>query len=246
VSGVLYERGGWWAPVAVGVVPLAIAAPFGSSLHQTASALLGFALLIAAIHRGDERRGLLTLPIVFCAHCALAIVLARLWPAETTACFPDGAEYWRGTLTWIQTGYDPEYDPANWVPEHLELAFVVGVIGYISLGLIPLFQGFHEVDLMNFYVGRLLAETNDTTLSLLLGWHPWSVMRGLAFSVLIYEVVAWSYRRLTATSGQGRGGLRLSRLGLAFGLLFADGLMKWLLLDPVRRVLAAGLSGELQ
>lgn len=246
-------RLGWLGSVLVaGVLPLALAAPAHSSAHQAVSAILAFALLIAAVQRGDQLAGILTLPAIFGAHCGSAILLARCFPEVGADCFPDGADYWRQSLTWIQTGSDPEYDPANWVPEHLQLAVVVCLSSYLSLGLIPILRGFHEVDLMNYYVGRLLAASDDAPMSLLLGWHPWSLARGFAYSVLIYEIVAWSYRRLTSRGGgpsrepvaDGPGhqvGPRRSWLSVGLLLLIVDGLLKLVLLDPVRRTLAAGL-----
>ncbi|MGC4121224.1 MAG: hypothetical protein QM765_42935 [Myxococcales bacterium] len=244
MSSALFDDARWSvAAVAAGVLPLLAAVPFHTCAHQHVSSLLLFMLMIGAIHAGKFARGVAAIGVAFLAHSLVAIALARLSPASVCTLFPGGPEYWTETHTWLVTGKDPEYELAAWLPAHLQLTGAVVLLGYVSMGLIPLMQGFHEVDLMNFYVGRLLSVSADAPTSLALGWHPWSVARGLGFCLLVFCVAWVSHRRFT---GRDVGSWRFLALrgGLGLGLLVADALMKYGLLEVVRVALAAGLVTE--
>ena len=154
--------------------------------------------------------------------------------------FPPGTEYWAETRLWIETGQSKVYDVGAWVPFHLQLAAVMVVWGYLSLGLVPLLQGLHELDMMNVYVGRLLA-TAEPGPGLVFAWHPWSLCRGVGFLFITYELASLSLARLTgerlSTSSR-----RWWRWGLGVGFLGLDVVIKFFCLEPVRQVLAARLA----
>ncbi len=232
----------WWLYAgAVGVVPLGLGALLGSAGHQSIAAFLLFWGVLGALWSQRWWVGLALPALAFFIHCVAGVFLASRWPDLAAACFTDGPEYWSKNLHWIRTGEDPEYVLSNWVPAHGQLAAVVAIGSYLTLGFLPFLQGFYEVDLMNFYAGRLLAQSTDPWTVIFMGWHPWSVTRGVAYTVLVYELTAWSYQRLTARAPFGPGGRPL-RLGVAAALLVLDGVIKYLLLDPVRLRLAANLT----
>lgn len=235
-------RGYRWllAAIGVGALPLLVCAAIGTRAHQFACALLLFPLLVVFLKADRFAHGVALIATAFAAHSVVAILLSRIAPETAAACLPGGSEYWAKNLHWIRTGEDPEYVLANWLPAHAQLTVAMLLFGYVSLGLIPFMQGFYEVDLMNFYVGRLMETSGDAPLSLLLGWHPWSVARGLGYVALIFEVAALSYARLTGTT---RRGLRAGRLGLALLFLVADGVIKYGLMEGVRGQLAHAIGG---
>lgn len=235
-------RGARWVASAAlaGASPLLVLVAAGGAAHQWVTATALFFLLVGAARADAWGKAAGVLAVAFVAHSAAAIALARWAPQLATAALPGGEAYWAQTRTWLLTGADPEYELAAWVPAHAQLAAAMVPLTYLSLGLIPCLQGLHEVDLMNFYVGRLLAESGDGLLSLVVGWHPWSVLRGLGFTVLTATLALWSYQRLV---GQAAGSWRRLGLRLALGaaLLLADGLAKFWLLEPVRVALASRL-----
>lgn len=238
-------RGHAWlvAAAAAGVFPLAVGLATRSAVHQALSAAGLFFLVVGAARADVWGKAAAALAVAFAAHCVGAVLLARHFPDLSAALFPGGFEYWTQARTWIRTGVDPEYELANWVPAHLHLAAAMVPLSYLSLGLIPCLQGFHEVDLMNFYVGRLLAESGDAGVSLLVGWHPWSVLRGVGFTVLTATLGVASYQRLVGQPWGGAARLWL-RLGVGVGFLLADGLAKVWLMEPVRLALAQRLLAE--
>jgi hypothetical protein len=77
--------------------------------------------------------------------------------------------------------------------------------------------------------------------ALAVGWHPWSLCRGLGYLFVTFEVANLSLGRLAGVplSTPAR---RWRRWAAGITLLLLDGLLKFLLLEPVRRTLAANLA----
>jgi hypothetical protein len=157
---------------------------------------------------------------------------------------PGAAGYWDKTWHWVRTGEDvAEYRWADWLPAHLLLLVVVPALAYPSLGLVPFAAGLQQVDLMNFYVGQLARVSDRPALAVLLGWHPWSVLRGLAYTVLVFEAASWALARVTGRplSTPRR---RAARWALGLGLAVADALAKYSLAPVVRDQLFANLDPD--
>ena len=212
----------------------------GGAWHQILGALL-LAPAVLGVARSDRTAaGVAMVLVAYVAHCATAISLAYNLPEVAAGLLPDGPEYWAKQEVWIRTGMDPEYVLANWLPAHGQLFVVVVALSYLSLGLLPLVRGFYEVDLMNFYVGRMLAEGDGSVMSLLVGWHPWSVMRGICYAFVIFELTSFSLERMTGRSLSTRA-RRRQRWALGVFFFGADCLVKIVTLDAVRNTLAAHL-----
>ena len=232
-----------WIPlaVAVGALPLLLAWPLGSSFHQPLSALLLFALLMGPVRDDRTGAGLGLLAIAFLVHCGVAIALSAGVPEQAAGLFPGGEDYWARQQVWITTGIDPEYEWMAWIPAHFQLLGAATLLGVVSMGMLPLLEGFVEVDLMNFYVGNLVAGSDQALPALLLGWHPWSALRGICFLFVTFEVASlsqsWLGQRALSTTRR-----RLARWGAALLFFFGDCCVKLLALEPVRARLAAGLG----
>lgn len=231
-----------WAglALALGSVPVLIDYALGWRVNHAVTALLALPLLLAAVARDRVYPSFVCLLLVYLVHAATVITLAAHSPQRLAVCLPDGEQYWRETVHWLRTGEVGVYDVGHWVPYHLSLAAVVPLFCYLTLGLMPLYQGLHQIDLMNFYVGQYLAHAERPGAMAVLAWHPWSVCRGLGFLFLVYELTSLSLARLT---GQPLSPLsrRLWRVGLGLGFLLLDGAVKWTFTEPVRQILSAGL-----
>src|SRR5262249_25128137 len=131
------------------------------------------------------------------------------------------------------TGENPEYQLSHWVPAQAQLLVAVLLFAYTSFGGVVFWQGLHEVDLMNVYVGSLLRESADPFQAVLLGWHPWSVCRGLGYLLLTFEVASLSLARFTGRP-LSSGRRRAWRWGLGLGFLALDGVLKATLMEAVR------------
>jgi hypothetical protein len=236
-------RGPRWLPVAAlaGALPLLLSVLTGLPGHQPLAGALLWLPFLAAVRADRLGAGVGTIAAAYAAHSALAIGLAWTVPERLDGLLPGAPEYWAAQERWITTGDDPEYRLEAWVPAHVGLLAATVVLGYLTLGLAPFTEGFRQVDLMNFYVGRLGAGSESAGVAVGLGWHAWSVCRGVFCAVLLFELASWSFARLTGreTSTPGRRRARWA-VGLTFFLL--DATLKLLLLEPVRARLAANLA----
>jgi hypothetical protein len=235
-------RGGWWIAwaIAIGTVPVTISFVLNIPGHHWLSALLLAALCLGLVREDAWFRGMGLIGLAFAVHSVVVIALAAAAPHRAAAILPGASDYWHKQQTWIETGQDPEYRLQAWVPAHLQLLGASSLFTFTSLGTVTFGQGFYEVDLMNYYNGQMLGRAQSAPWSLLLGWHVWSVLRGLGYLVLTFEIIslalaAWSGKCLSPWRA------RASRWGAGLGLLAADGVAKFLLLEVVRQRLDANL-----
>jgi hypothetical protein len=237
---------GWRWPfvaLAAGAAPLALGYTLGTPFHQAATALLLAPLFWACVRDDRQGRAVALVVLVIGTHSALAILLSAVDPDRAARVLPGSEAYWQQTWHWVRTGDDPEYVLFTWLPTHLLLLFGVALCAYTSLGLLPFIYGIGQVDLMNFYVGRLMVASEQPALALAAGWHPWSVLRGLGYTFLVYEVASLSLERL---SGVKLSTVRRRRLrwAAALGFCVADGVVKFGTLGLVREVLFTNLPPE--
>jgi hypothetical protein len=236
----------WWPrwlglAVVVGIGPVLV----DLTLHRAAShvftPLACLPLLLAATARDRLYPCLTCVGLIYLLHSAAVIALAATAPETLALAHPGGAGYWDETSQWLRTGQGKAYDVGAWGPFHLALAGVMAAWGYLSLGLVPLAQGLYELDLMNYYVGRLLAHSHGPSPGLLLAWHPWSLCRGVGFLFVTFELASLSLSRLTGVPLSSTR-KRTTRWGLGVGFLLLDAVIKWSCSEHVRQVLASELS----
>lgn len=237
------QRGWRWLPLALaaGILPLLLCWPLGSGAHQTLSGLALTVLVWGALASGRARVGIATILLAYGSHSLVAIAMAATTPVEQLAgLFPDGPAYWAKQEAWIRSGHDPEYELASWLPVHFQLLGACFVLAPLTLGLAIFARGFYEVDLMNVYVGNLLRESGGAWGALLVGWHPWSICRGLCYVLLTYALVGRVGEWLTGRNPPP-GRARTWHVALALGFFAADCVIKSSSTEAVRSVLHASL-----
>jgi hypothetical protein len=232
----------WWAALAIaaGAIPILLGYWSSSSLHQPVTALLLTPLFLSCLVRDRLGRAISLAALVIGSHSALAIALTASDPARAAAILPGSDPYWQRTWQWVLTGEDREYRWAHWLPAHALLLLVVPLGAYTSFGAVPLASGIEQVDLMNYYVGRLVAMSESPTVAVLLGWHPWSVLRGLAYTVLVFEIASLSLQGLTGRVLSTRR-RRTGRWVRGLVLVLLDGAVKLSLAPIIRDQLFANL-----
>lgn len=240
--GAMIARRGLWIPLclACGTLPILLSYATGVGGYRPLTALLATPLMTGAIAIRSARLGLAILGVTFISHCGITIALAAHDPDGLRVVLPSGADYWTRTHHWIVSGESPEYRLGWWLPAHCQLLLAVALFTYTSFGFIAIWQGLLEVDLMNFYVGQLLAHSDDAFVALAFGWHPWSVCRGIGYLFVIYAVASYSYHRLTKTAVPVRRHIYCWVAGLTF--LVLDGTIKYLGLETVRTILLENLA----
>jgi hypothetical protein len=234
--------GRWWlvATIAIGALPVLIGYAAGSALHQPVTAVLLAMLFVACVARDRLGRAIGVVVTVMGTHSIVVIALSAHDPA-TSAVLPGSEAYWGRTWQWVSTGVDEEYRWAEWLPAHALLLVGVPIGAYTSFGAIPFAYGLEQVDLMNYYVGRLVAVSDSPVVAVAFGWHPWSIIRGLAYTVLVFEVASWSLGRLSGRS-LSTYRRRVSRWVVGIGLAVLDGAVKFALAPVVREQLFANLQ----
>ncbi|MBY0231614.1 MAG: hypothetical protein K2W96_20200 [Gemmataceae bacterium] len=228
------------AALLLGVLPVLADWATGVRTSHVVTGVLGTPLLLAAAARERAWPALWCLVLAVLAHCTAVATLAAHDPERLALAMPKGEEYWQETVAWLRTGEGGVYDTANWLPFHVMLALLMAAWGYVSLGLVPLVEGLTQLDLMNFYVGRYLAHAEPGP-AVVLAWHPWSVVRGIGFLFLVYELASFSLERLTGER-LSPPSARWRRLGTGVGLLALDCVVKWAWSEEARRLLAGQLA----
>jgi hypothetical protein len=236
-------RGRRWLPTAaaIGTVPFFISYALGVDGHQLVSAIALALVAMSLARQGDGLLGPAAIATAFVAHSGLVIAVAWADPTGAGAVLPRSDWYWDKQYTWITTGQDPEYALSAWVPAHFQLLAAAVVLGFTSFGAIAFYQGFFEVDLMNFYNAQLLSASASQPLALVLGWHPWSLLRGAGYVLLSFEIVSLALAWISGVPVATRRA-RAWRWTLGLAFLAADGLVKIVLLEPVRRSLYMNLQ----
>ncbi len=237
---------GWWwvlLALAVGLLPLAAGHALGTSLHQPATALLLAPLFWACVRDDRQGRALGILFVAMGAHSALAIGLAAADPAGAARVLPESDAYWQKTLDWVRTGAAAEYDPAYYLPTHLLLLLALVASSYTTLGLVPFGWGVRQLDVMNYYVGRLAVSSQEPAVALAVGWHPWSFLRAVGYGLLIYEIASLSLERFSGTTLSTPARRRL-RWAVGLGFCVADAGLKFAIQGFVRDTLFHNLAPE--
>jgi hypothetical protein len=241
----LNRRLGAWpfwflAGLLLGAAPVLLDCALGCSASRLLTAMLLAPLLVAAVAEDALGKSAAALGAAFVGHSALFIALAASDPERLALLMPAGQAYWQESHQWIVTGLSQEYDVSWWLPAHLQWLVAVSVFTYLSLGVATFWQGFYELDLMNCYVGQLMASSHNPLLALALGWHPWSLCRAVGFFFITFEVTSISCERFTGVPLSTRR-RRMGRWLTGLSFLLLDGLLKFFLLGTVRVALASNL-----
>lgn len=167
--------------MAAGPLAVLLTTRLGSAWPGYALASISAWLLIWQGRQGPRRLLLLHLA-VWAVFLSGALAVFAAGPGGEV--IPRGAAYFSEMRDWIRSGSGAESDPARFIPQHLlHLGFFL-LVSAASGGLGGLFLGSFLLGYMSFYVGRLAAEAQHPWAAAVLAWHPWSVLRVLAFLIL--------------------------------------------------------------
>jgi hypothetical protein len=183
---------------------------------------------------GELRAGRVTNAIATMLIWAAAMaVIATAWSALVAPESPEDnhvflrSEYRTEMLRWVRTGQGPEGDPAVFVPQHLASAAMFSLAALATGGALAMPMGAVLMNSMGDYVGSMAHRSAHPAASIVLGWHPWAVIRIIGFViigvVLSGPVLARVWRFPFSLRAQW-GWLRIGA-----GLLVLDIALKWLL-----------------
>ena len=150
------------------------------------------------------------------------------------------ADYKTQMLAWVRTGVGPESDPATFVPRHLAYAGVFAAAAIATGGVLAMPMGAVLMNSMGDYVGTLAAQGAHPVPLVMLGWHPWAVIRIAGFVILGVALSGVMLSRVLTFEYSLRAQQRW--VGIALALLALDIALKWML-APAWSPLLRGLAG---
>lgn len=166
-----------------------IAAPLGLLLPGKAAlpilqVAVAYPVMVSLLARGERGRAVacmlwwaLWLGVV------MVTTVTRAPDAAARAVF-HGPEYAGEMFHWIRTGDGAEGTPSRFIPQHLLHLGIFVVLSLATASLLSLLMGAVLMNYMSFYVGSLILASSDFRTAVLMGWHPWSILRVAAFVVL--------------------------------------------------------------
>lgn len=140
--------------------------------------------LYSLLARGLRARALLTM-LWWALWLGITMVVAATHAPDAAArSIFNGTEYVQEMFDWIRTGVGAEGSPSQFIPQHLLHLAIFVVLSLLSASLLSLLMGAALMNYMSFYVASLILASNDFWTAVVMGWHPWSILRVAAFVIL--------------------------------------------------------------
>jgi hypothetical protein len=191
--------------------------------------------MVLALKRGEVRLAVarMLLWALTMGVCATMVSYAR--PSESESLFLRSEGYRIEMFGWVLTGRGAESTPSAFIPQHLGHAALFVGLALASGGLLAMPMGAVLMNFMGHYVGTLAAQSAHPFLTILLGWHPWAVIRVISFvtlGVVLSVPVMSRLGRFKVDLQAGRPLIMLASAGLV-----VDIILKWLLAPIWQRML---------
>jgi len=94
-----------------------------------------------------------------------------------------GEQYKKEMLIWAKTGVGKESSPKIFIPFHLIELIAFSTLSLLTASFFSIVMGAFLMNYMSYYVASLAIEGKNQFL-LILGWHPWSILRIISFVIL--------------------------------------------------------------
>jgi hypothetical protein len=148
------------------------------------NALASYPFMVLALKRGDLPLAVVRMLVWALTMGACATALSYWRPWDSGALFLRAAAYRTEMFTWIMTGVGAESTPSQFIPQQLGQAVLFAGLAIATGGALAMPMGAVLMNYMGLYVGSLAAASARPGLTALLAWHPWAVIRIIAFVVL--------------------------------------------------------------
>ncbi len=205
------------------------------ALVPVLNTLASFPFMVAALRRGDLRLAVARMLLWALTMAVCATLLAYVQPWQAGHVFANGATYRDEMFRWVLTGRGAESTPSQFIPIHLRDAVLFCVLTLLTGGIGSMPMGAVLMNFMGTYVGSLAAASSRPALTMVLGWHPWSVIRVVSFVVIGVVLSEPLLSRMFRFSTDVRTSRRL--LASAGAGLVIDIVMKALLAPAWQRLL---------
>ena len=197
--------------------------------------LASFPFMVLALTRGDLRLAVARMLLWALTMGVAATLLSDARPVQTGALFLRGESYRAEMFAWVMTGQGAESTPSQFIPQQAGHAVLFAVLALATGGVAAMPMGAVLMNYMGHYVGVLAATSRRPALTMILGWHPWAVIRVISFVVIGVVLSAPVLSRL-GKFGVDRTASRILLIGAGAGLI-ADIVLKTLLAAAWQRLL---------
>lgn len=218
-----------------GSAPLAAALPFLGASRFSAPLVGGTCAWFFLRGRRDPQQNGATIGSLCLWALLLSaslVALTRAWPAAAADRIAGGPAYWTEMLPYVESGSGAESDPGQFMPRHLLHLCAFVVLAAVSAGWAGLVLGCYLLGYMSYYVAMVSLNADSPWLAVVLAWHPWAVLRVVAF-------IAWgvSLSRLWSARTELKPWWRRERVTISFAAAL------WLTDLALKTALAARWSG---
>ncbi len=205
-----------------------------------------YPFMVASLRRGNLHRAIGWMLIWGLVMAVCATAMSYRWPAATDRLFVGASAYRVEMQAWVLTGVGAESTPSVFLPQHVWHAAVFSLLALATGGALAMPMGAVLINYMGHYVGTLAAAGAHPGALLILGWHPWAIIRVISFVVIgvvlsTPVVIRTSPRSARRAAGLGRRD-RWRLLGWAGVGLVVDAVLKTLLAPAWQRLLLRLLS----
>ena len=214
------------------VVAWIVAVPL---LVPVLNTLASFPCMVAALRRGNVRVAVARMLVWALALGVCATLLSYWQPWRTETLFLRGASYRAEMFGWVMTGHGAESEPSRFLPLHLRDAAIFVALALATGGVLAMIMGAALMNYMGHYVGALAAASARPAVTMILGWHPWAVVRIVSFVTLGVVLSAPLLSTIWNFPVDWRSERRLAAYAAA-GLV-VDVVMKWLLAPAWQKLL---------
>jgi hypothetical protein len=210
----------------------AIGVPILVPILNTAAS---YPLMVLALRRGDLRLAVARMLRWALTMGACAMLMSYARPSATGTLFLRGDAYRAEMFAWVLTGRGAESMPSQFIPQQLGQAAIFSGVAIATAGVLAMAMGAVLMNYMGHYVGTLAAQSRHPALTMILGWHPWSIIRIVSFVILGVVLSVPVLSRVTHVSIDRRTARRFI-IAACVGLV-ADIMLKTLLAPAWQRLL---------
>jgi hypothetical protein len=170
---------------------------FATAVSYCAGYLAGAPLLVPVLNvipavpamfgplsRGEVTRAIARMLVWAATLGVCATTLSYMYPEYTGHLFLNGDRYRREMFGWVLTGRGAESQLREFLPVHAAHAALFVTLSLATASIVSLAMGAVLMNYMGHFVGALGAASAHPMLTVILAWHPWSLVRIASFVTL--------------------------------------------------------------
>ena len=198
--------------------------------------IASFPFMVLALRARNVKLAIVRMLVWAATLGVCATTLSYVRPLPTNRLFLRGADYRNEMFEWVRTGRGTESSPSVFIPAQARDAAIFSALAIATGGVVAMTMGAVLMNQMGHYVGALAAWSAHPAITMILGWHPWAVIRIASFVVIGVVLAIPVLSRVVGFDADWRGAAR-TYLPWAAGGLLLDVVLKSLFAPAWQRLL---------